>query len=315
MLYPLINDDKGVLDKLVEVLEKFGDEYIRIPEIAHLENFDKTEELTIKGFSPKWIIESMLEKHNLYQRYVVTTSNTFKKFSYVHVNKCDETICQYTFTNVMLFQTDVYILCHLYFLISRCGLDKWPSVMELMNIMIEKYGISTEPISERESSLNLNPPADVVTLSRIAHSYPSITMEIFNYNINATAFFLSSIFPPLYNLSTMICSPIISSLLPFSQDPPLAVLIAINLLLENHSGLQTKTPLTTIFLRIFREYKSKVFPESLKYELCWKWKIINAEYKNNIFSSNYALCCKIAKNLIIEMRPEESSLPLLLPLL
>jgi hypothetical protein len=118
----------------------------------------------------------------------------------------------------------------------------------------------------------------------------------------------------LYILPPMICSPTIAMLLPSLDNSPIAVLIAINLLLENHSGLRTRTPLTTFYLHILRAYKSTVFPESLKYELCLKWDIISAENNYN-FLPSFALCRQIAKNLIIEMRQDEPSLKLLLPLL
>lgn len=304
----LIKDDKGVLNKLVETLQKLNkSKCVSIPEIVHLPEFPGTDELSSQGFSPRWIIENMMEKHMCAQHYVAVRPFAFEKFSYIHMD--DGKIYQYTFTNSMAFFIDVYALCHLYFLISRCGLGKWPSVMELMKIMEKKYGINTR----YESMTNLK--AETTTLSRIAHSFPSITSEIFSDNIASTKLFLCTVFPNLYELPHMICSPTIASLLPSLNNPPVAVLVAITLLLENYNGLRTKTPITTIYLNILRANKSTVFPESLKYELCLKWKIISRANNNYRFSPFFILCNKIAKHLIIEMRREEPSLNLLIPLL
>jgi len=307
MGYRLINDDKGILNVLIEKLNKYDVEGMFIPEIYYLPEFGGTDELSVQGFSPRWIIQDMIKKYKCAEEYVTIRTN-IQKFCYVHVNVNEHKICEYTFTNTMTFHFDIYILCYLYFLISRCGLDKQPSVMELMKIMQKKYEIKTklESVTGHE---------EIVTLSRIANSYPSITMEIFKHNIESTASFLCTVFPNFHTLSPIICSPTIASLLPPLAGYPMAVLIAIAVLLENHSGLHKKTSLTIIYLHVLRSYNSTVFPESLKYLLCREWNIISENNGNYSYPPAFEHCREIAIDLITEMRKEESDLEFLLPLL
>lgn len=294
----MLNDDKGVLNKLVEALQRLDKNACScISEINHLSEFG--DELCAQGFSPKWIIGKMTERYMLTQQNVRDDFNALQLLSSVHVNDAEQKVYEYTFTNAMSFDVDIHTLCHLYFLVSRCGLGKEPVVVELMKIMEEKYGINTK----LESVIGLH--AEVITLSRIAHSYPSVMLDVFSDDVDSRVLFFSTLFPDLRMLPKMIFSPTIASLLPSLDNFPYVVLIAITLLLESYSGLRTKTPLESIYKNIRDARFTMIFPESLKYELCWKWGLICEGNYTYAFLPSFEYYREAAKNLIIEMRGED----------
>jgi len=99
-------------------------------------------------------------------------------------------------------------------------------------------------------------------------------------------------------------------ILPKLEDPPIAILIAIFIKLHDSCtpAIVSKYPLELIYHQILELYNYSTVPEQLKLKLCTKWNIVikqNNEYK---FSSCFATNRLKAKNLILELRPNDPKL-------
>jgi len=283
--------DMQVVLTLMNLLEDFFKGRARsVLEITLLEEFPTTDVvLPLEKFSPRQIIESMMEKHRCTAQNIWENSENLKTLVF-------ENNIQYT--NNMEFSVDIYTICFYYDKILKYNIQN-KLMQDIMELIINKYGINTEPQTEN-GAINLDPTA--ITFRRIAYSFPSVMLDMFY--LGSYSIFLRKIFAD-FKLPSIIFSPVIVSILPKLNDPPIAILTTIALKLNDMcSGVNpdSKTPLAIIYQRVLLSYTSTVFPERLKLQLCKKWRIVVVKENEYNFHPIFKVHRKKAKQLISTLR-------------
>jgi len=227
----------------------------------------------------------MIEKHRCTAQNIWENSENLKTLVFEH---------NIQYTNNMEFSVDIQTICFYYDKILKYNIQN-KLMQDIMELIINKYEINTEPETE-----NIDPTA--ITFRRIVYSFPSVMLDIFY--LGTYSIFLQKIFAD-FKLPSVIFSPVIVSILPKLNDPPIAVLTAIALKLNDMcSGVNpdSKTPLAIIYQRIFMSYTSTVFPERLKLQLCKKWRIVVVQENEYHFHPIFKIHRKKAKQLISTIR-------------
>jgi len=165
------------LRSLVDVLKKMStDPPTSILEIRLLNSFPETSELMPHElFSPKRIIEYMMEAHGNIMKIILANPSSVEKFVYKY-NSEDGKEEEYVFSNNMMFYEDIIIICYLDCIKAISDSYKseiFRAAINLIRLMKKKYLIyDCDPNCDQD-----------VTWFRIAYSYPSITFSIFHHNI------------------------------------------------------------------------------------------------------------------------------------
>lgn len=225
---------------------------------------------------------------------------------YCFIYRKDERLFKFKCSNNMSFRDDIIIICYLnQILCRRHSYQKCEIMDTLITLMKNKYKINlvTGKINNL-LSIYMN-PEDLTTL-KISICFPSISLPVFHYTASPN---LSALLPS-FRLPRIIFSPMIMLVLPrFLQNPPIAILIAIfvksDYLLKSQSA---QTPLSTIYEYVFECYNSDFLSESLKLNLCIKWRIVEKQNKKYRFISRLIVYRQRAKNLISELRPNDPNL-------
>lgn len=277
----------------------FKDEAHRVFESTFLEEFPTTNvNFPVERFSPRRIIESMMEKHS---RAAQNISKNLDNLKYFFTHK---TVKRHYFTNNMEFHNDIQTICFYYLRVLKYNIHNEP-IEDIMKMMINKYGINTGAQTEY-----CDPT--VITFHRIACSFPSVMLDMFCYDLGGYCTFIRRLFLDFELCPCAIFSPVIVSILPQLKDPPIAILTAIALKLDDISHPKYLTPLAIIHKRVFVSYLSTAFPESLKLQLCMKWYIVMKEKNEYIFNPIFKQYREEAKRVISTRRSRDPDLENLL---
>jgi len=272
-------------------------------ELEYLQDFNIC---VIPGvLNPRYIIMYMLERYRLNVITINNEHDLLKIIIYTYINKTDKNICKMKFSNNMSFRNDILIICYLYEIISSNvqTYQELQIVNVLLELVLKKYGINVS-----ESLMNYDPNS--ITLFNISYSFPSISLDMFN-NSNASILqHTVSLFPNMY-LPKMIFLPLfimIYRILPTLSNPPIAILIAIYLKINDHfcSTIQ-QIPLAEIYSLVLANINCTQFPETLKIFLCKRWDIVTIVDGNYQFNSSFMLNSNHAKDLIRKVRELERS--------
>jgi len=285
------------LRSLVDVLKKKSiGPPTSILEIKLLNSFPETSELIPQEmFSPRWIIEYMMEMHGNAIKIIFANPSYVEKFVYKYNSECGKEE-EYVFSNNMMFYEDIIIICYLHCVMAisdsyKC--ETFRAVFNLVRIMKKKYFIHDRPDCDK-----------YVTWFRIAYSYPSITFSIFYHNIVDFSVRPYYIFATL-NLPKIFYKSLLVSIIPKLDDTtPLALLLAFVVFIcsQERKGI---IPLRSIRQYVVELYNSKAFPMSLKLQLCQMWGIVHIEENEYKFSSYFEAARDIAKFLITQLRKDE----------
>lgn len=301
---------QDVSGNLWDIAMLFYLEYIRkkhsnIRETAYLKDF-----ATLKTFdnaiNPKYIIRDTLLIYlrnvcDIYKKSDLLQECVFK-FSYKNEKYCFE------YSNNMMFSDDIAIMCLLYYVKRIKNSIKSKIVQVLMSFMKNKYGIyDKRNMDDTESTQEQNK----ISLYDIIFSYPSISWEIMMDNL-----YYFKLFKKFndFNIPKVLLLRYNIPLLPkLNQAPPLAVLLLIELRTIKHLGGDITTiSLYTILAKIYILLMRQVFPQCLKLELCEKWQIVEKRKKVYKYASCFATYRQKAKDMIAEMKPDDSGLKSLL---
>jgi len=295
---------------VLNYLENMFKRYTHVLENAFLREFIALD--TIPNIlNPKCIIQKMLQK------YFASVVRVYREpdFSqtYIFTFRTDVYDREFIFSNCMKFNEDISIICFLHHIdvlaniVPHFYFKTCETVLILTRLMRNKYGI------EFDGEFVSN-PENQFTIFTIAHSFPSITWDMIHNNCKnpylSIVFIDFSVLFPDFDLPKTIFIPMIIRILPKLEDLPIAILIAIFIKLHDSCTptIVPKYPLELIYHQILELYNLSTVPEQLKLKLCTKWNIVikqNNEYK---FSSCFATNRLKAKNLILELRPNDPKL-------
>ncbi|XP_028047464.1 uncharacterized protein LOC114254707 [Monomorium pharaonis] len=266
--------DTCPLCTLVNILQKTSFRRgSRIPEFVLLDRFPETDELIPEElFSPRWIIEYMKKVHEINSRNSIAKS-TNDGFVYKYNSDDEEDEKSYVFSSNMTLDEDIITICYLYCIMKTYEYKEFPQVIELIEKMKKKYtihdGLDTSKLSTERDSKK-------VTWFKIAYSYPSITFSIFHYGIVdmplpvCTAFSNFDL-PKIFNL------PLFTLIVPaLDLGTPLTLLLAFNVFTDsNNERTHEITSVDKLWHYTYQLFFSKVFPSSLKLQLCEQWGIVH----------------------------------------
>jgi len=296
----IIRYEKNIypLRSLIDVLKKKSTgPPTSILEIRLLNSFPETSEIIPQEFfSPRWIIEYMMEMHGNTLKIIFANPSYVEKFVYKYNSECGKEE-EYVFSNNMMFYEDIIIICYLHCIMTISDSYKYGTfraVINLTRIMRKKYLIYDQPNC-----------AKYVTWFRIAYSYPSITFSIFYHNIVDFSVRPYYIFATL-NLPKIFYIPLLASIIPKLDDiTPLALLLAFIVFIHSKDRKYGIIPLRNLWQYVFELYNSKAFPMSLKLILCQMWGIVHIEENEYKFASYFEIARYDAKFLITQLRKDE----------
>lgn len=257
--------------RILHFLNDFRKQFSSIRETAYLKDFAKLK--TFKGHNPKYTIRDTLIIYLRSVCDIYKQPNLLQLITFTYHD--DHGVHVYKYSNYMMFSDDITIICFIYYMLKKFTYEKCETLQYLKSLMINKYEIDIEQEKDIESSKNK------VTLCNIALSYPSIAFEIIFKMIR------SKILHVFHNfLPEVIFFPPIVSLLPvLDEAPPFAIIMLTKLKIAISNGFDITTiKLNLLFNSIYESYKSEIFPEDLKLELCKKWQVV--EEKNNTYKYN-----------------------------
>jgi len=130
----------------------------------------------------------------------------------------DAYVRQVTFSNHMQFRDDILMICVLQHLLYIPKYLKCEVMVAMTFIMVNKYDINL---------YSLNPDLNEITFTNISLSYMSIYFDILYNNFLNFSNVVRGF--PYFNLPPMIYAPLIATILPTLDDPPIAILMAISL--------------------------------------------------------------------------------------
>ncbi|XP_029165487.1 uncharacterized protein LOC114936457 [Nylanderia fulva] len=310
-------DMKCLLLRLIYKIKNLSQNHTNddIPEIKYLHEFSTYDVILPEiNFSPRRIIEYMIDVHECGKRKVEKKSDLLKTviYKYFHLTS----IRQFEFSNNMSLTADLLTICYFYHVIIRKHYTL-KVMKDIFDIMINKYNIKNkfevklikEALDER-----------TITAFRIAYAFPSISFPFYAYTPDiSTPNYSHDIFKAFPGLSKMLCCPLVPCVMPqlHSRNKVFtltALLIAVNVK-NNQIIIDSKKhpnypdmPLKVIYERICKLHASTVFPTSLKLELNQKWGFV--EMKQGVFKySDYFLRYRRkALDIILQIKSEDPDL-------
>jgi len=243
------------------------------------------------------IIKYMLDKYvksacmiNEHPNLLVTFTFKFR-IENAHVR-------QVTLSNHMQFRDDILMICVLQHLLYIPKYLKCEVMVAMTFIMVNKYDINL---------YSLNPELNEITFTNISLSYMSIYFDILynnflNYSDIARAF-------PYFNLPVMIYAPLIITIFPMLDDPPIAILMVISLTIYEtcHPHTVANISLVEVYERIVY-FHNTMIPKIIKLRLCTRYNIVVLEEDRFKFAPCFAKYRQKAKDIISERRPNDPNL-------
>lgn len=269
------------------------------------------EVMKYEGFDPKIIMKKMLEAHTLTHQNILADADS--KWSMTIEVETEGVKTVVDMSNDMEFHVDVQHLC-LIFISRGAAYDKifkksGKPMQELMSILKEKYGITT---IRRQPGTQLD--ANVITLPRIAATFPTVTVELFHQGLGRTLVEPSEIVGRNVEWPRAFLSPMVASMIPHVDHSPKAQLLAIAVAIDDllHQT-DTKTKLKALFQYMMASYQSTAINPGLKISRCKKWGILQPD-QNITFADSIVDCREDCKSMIRRRRAEDPDLERILSL-
>jgi len=285
-------------------LNYFCKMYSSVRETAYLKDFValKTCDNIV---NPKYVIRDTLITYLRSVCDIYKQPNLLQIFIFVFFND-HNILCQYEYSNNMMFSDDITILCFLYYLSKDRINNESETKQVLMSLMKNKYGIHIEKKMDNTESTQEH---NRITLADIAFSYPSIA-----WSMSIQMGLYSKLFRRFsdFNIPKEFYLPTIGHVLPIlNEEPPFAILLLIALKTMKYNKFNIKgISLYTVFSDIYMSLVRTLFPQRLKLELCKKWQIVIIDEKKKRYK--YVPCFKAyhqkAKNMIAKMKPNDLGL-------
>jgi len=290
-----ITEDSDETEILIEYLNMRQKCLKDLCELTFLQDFPQNAANNYR----RHIIKYMLDKYvkstcmiNEHPDLLVTFTFKFRMEN-AHVR-------QITFSNHMQFRDDILMICflqHLVYLKIPIYLNCKVTVA-MMCLMVIKYDINLNA---------LYPELNEISLVHVSMSYMSVYFDILYNNFLNFSNIVRAF--PYFNLPPMIYAPMITTILPTLDDPPIAILMAISLIFHEISNPHVTSNISLVILhkRIIDFYKSTI-PEKMKLRLCTRYNIVVLEGDEFKFASCFAQYRQKAKDIISEKRPNDPDL-------
>lgn len=280
-------DEIDLLMGYLHICEKYLKD---LCEITFLKDFPQNDE-----YNPRRIIKYMLDKYVQSRSMITAQLDLSIEFKFIFHTR-DAQTQQIIFSNHMQFRNDILMICYVHQFLYKPKYLNCSVFMIMMLLMVKKYDINLS---------NFNPYA--ITFANISFSYLSIPLELFYNN-----FFNRSNISSLllhFNLPIMIYTPLIISILPALNDPPIAILLLISLVTYGtcQSQIALSIPLITFYQHILVLSSTK-YPEDMKLFLCRRYNIVVLEGNEFKFAPCFAKYRQKAKDIISKLRPNDPNL-------
>jgi len=205
---------------------------------------------------------------------------------------------QVTFSNHMQFRNDILMICFLQHLLCIPKYLRCKVTIVMMFIMVNKYNINL---------YSLDPQLNEITFTNISLSYMSIYLDIL-YNNFLNFSDITRAFP-YFNLPPMIYAPLIITIFPTLDDPPIAILMVISLTMYEtcHPHTVANISLGDFYKRIVY-FHNTIIPEKIKLRLCRRYNIVVLEENEFKFAPCFAKYRQKAKDIISERRSNDPDL-------
>jgi len=296
-----IIEDLDEIEILVEYLNMRQKCTNNLCELLFLQNFPQIDN------SPRHIIKYMFDRYINITCLINKHPNALIAFTFKYRTE-DVHIHEVTLNNHMQFRNDILMICYVqHFLIAFNHLNKKYKVIKAMMIlMISKYNVD---------AYGSHPELYGITFMNISASFLSIHYDIL-YNNFANFSDISNLFPD-FNLPVMIYAPLIVSILPMLNDPPLAILMVIFLLMHKtcQPHMTWNIPLIVLYIRIVSFYYNSRIPNEMKLLLCRRYNIVILEGDQFKFAPSFAQYRQKAKDIISEIVPNDPNLEDILSLI
>jgi len=246
----------------------------------------------------KRIIVYMLDKYVKSTCMINVHSNLLITFTF---NCCMQNVHlrQVIISNNMRFRDDILMICFLQHLLYL-NIPEYLAckvTIAMMFIMVNKYDITLCSLAELNK----------ITIVHVSVSFMSVYFEIlynnfFNFSDITRAF-------PYFNLPPMIYAPIIITIFPTLDDPPIAILMAISLIMREIRDPHGTSNISLVELhkRIIDLYKTTI-SEKMKLHLCTRYNIVVLEGGEYKFAPCFAKYRQKAKDIISEKRSNDPDL-------
>lgn len=261
-----------------------------------------------EGFDPKELIQKLLIKYDESKRIYQENPGAIRGVD--TSIRIGENVHPFKFSNDEPFSSDMQMLCLIF--ITRGAVFK--KIMEkssehlksILAFLKVKYDINTQP---RKPGTTI--AAEIITIPRIAGSFPVITVNLFHKGFGRVIFDPKS----LYNieLPRAIFSPMMSSMLPNQDNTPVAVFFAISVKTDDilHQTT-TKTSLMVLYQYFLASYNSLATTKRMKVMCCSEWGIGRSALQNGsptlIYSEIIMGLRDTAKLFIRSSRPTDTNL-------
>lgn len=262
-----------------------------------------------EGFNPREIIKLLLNAHARLAEQIEGDAELEEKIS--ADIKVGDVETRFEFSNNEAFRTDMQFLC-LMFITRGAAYDKImkksTKVMKAcMGLLKVKYNINT---TKRRPGQTVE--ASMITIPRIAASFPSITVGLFHKGFGRSIVDPNILFPEM-ELPRALFSPMVPSLIPQHADAPLAILLAIAVRTDDilHQT-EAKTGLGALHQYLLASYNSTAMTEPVKQKCCANWEIIDRPNGGIAFKPEIIAARARAKTLIRDSRPNDPSLETIL---
>jgi len=205
-----------------------------------------------------------------------------------------------TFSNHMQFRSDIIMICFLQHLLylNLPNYLECKVTMAIMFIVVNKYDINVySPYTKLNEITFLH-----VTLSYVSVYFDMLYNNFFNFSDITRAF-------PCFNLPPMIYAPMIITIFPILDDPPIAILMVISLILQEvyNPCKILNISLVELYKHIIDFYKTTI-PEKMKLRLCIRYNIVVLEGDKFKFAPCFSEYRQLAKDIISERKSNDPDL-------
>lgn len=241
----------------------------------------KIEEVSkYEGFNPREMASMLLKMHTTHHAEVLTGGDAEEISAEITVGGASKS---FNFTSDMPFGSDIQFIC-LMFITRGSAFDKIMSksseaMKKCMTLLKTKYNINT---TKKRPGTTLD--SKVVTIPRIAATFPGVTVGLFHRGIGRTIYDVELLFPGITPPRALF-SPMISSVLVHKENAPLAVMLALAVKVDDvlHQ-VDNKTPLTSLYTYMLASYNSTATTNLMKMKYCDEWRLgvkTNGEFEYN----------------------------------
>ncbi|EZA49412.1 hypothetical protein DMN91_008879 [Ooceraea biroi] len=284
----VIKEDSSELHKLVEVLQDGYKCSLYNFEPNYLNKFSSQTSLG-EDFSVKHVLEKVMKLHYTCHEEIGNNSMSREIVTYRYIYNNQYRFIK--FHNDMELHDDMLILLYLHSAITPHAFKSKP-VQQLLFMLHRKYQIQNAccnyhhvgPFDDQEEDEE-DREKETLTVYRLLYTFPSITISLFQENLNPLAEVSQILFIEFEDLPSAIFHHMISTVIPCSVKPaPTALFSYILQKFLCFTCDDEDISFQTFFATMRQLYRNNIFPEEMKIQLCLAWNILEQRDGKLVFS-------------------------------